>query len=409
VEVVRNLVGKERSLADAPGSWLTKIKPFQAALIGALVVALVVLGLWGRGNYSLLGLLSVDNREADFRAFIESKVEDEPPEIQRQYLSGLIIAALDVAEGLDEAEQARFATSLEAGLREFDFYSLQDGRLRNRLQLSFGHRVTPDAADEALETRERIATAAIQGMTQLALDKDPPPPFDSLRSALQPLGFLHAESDDLLAFLRGLPPDDRPGPALRQMLYKFEGPFAEDHLFVDAPDDFVAAIHALKRVDQHYYRHEVVTRLWADAEVGEGIFTIERDNVEVRIDPELEPYEAEVCEGEQGAMYGAGFFLVRTDGAIAGVKAKPQSDSQPCWGRPHSDDANLTVWLATADAARLVLNESSPLTAASYPIRGVVLRREPSHNALPPDRWPDFSDPQAIARKADELERIAGL
>lgn len=397
-------------MPEVSGGWLTKIKPFQAALIGGLVLALVILGLWGRGNYSLLGLLSVDNREADFRAFIESKVEDEQPEVQRQYLTGLIIAALDVAEGLGETDKARFATALEANLREFDFYTLEDGRLRNRLALSFGYRVAPDEAGEALQTRERIATAALQGITQLALEKDPPPPLDSLGSALQPLGFVHAESDDLLAFLRGLPADAPKSQAIREMLYDFEGPFAKDQLFVQAEREFVEAIHSLKDVRQDYYRHGVVTKLWSDAQVGWGIFTIERE-VEVRIDPMLDTYEAEACEGEQGALFDNA-FLLKGEGqerAAVAVRAKPESASGPCRTRERSADAALTVWLSPSDAARLLLDDPRPLTADSYPIRGVVLQRRPNDDVVPMDMWPDSSDPEAIAQIAAELERLAAL
>jgi len=395
-------------VSGKPFSWITDIKPLVAALLfGVAVVTAVVMVLVDDFRLKIGDFVDLDTRPQTFELLLDRKLEDKAPEERPEYFARLIDEVLGraVVEAFDE--QSQFAEQIESGLRPFGFYTLDDGHLRDRLALRFGPWPDADRPD-ALRTRERIAAAALDGIAQLAVDKEQPPPLPSFDAALAPLGFVRFPSNALIERLRALPPGDPPGPALRRMLYAFEGPFAEDHLFVRAPAHFVEAIHALKRVDQHYYRHGVVTKLWNDAEGGEGIFTIERKNVEVRIDPELAAYEAEVCEGDQGAMFGAGFFLVR-DGGVAGVKAKPLSDSEPCWGRPRSGDANLTVWLAASDAARLVLDERSPLTAESYPIRGVVMRRQPSHNALPPDRWPDHGDPQAIALKAAELERLAGL
>jgi len=389
--------------------WITDVKPSQAALLfGVVVVTAVVMVVVDDFRLKIGDWVDIDTGPQTFEALLEREIEDKAPEERPEYFARLIEQVLDraVREGLDE--KSRFAEDIESELRRFGFYTLDDGHLHDHLALRFGPWPDADQPD-ALRTRERITRAALDGIAQLAVDKDQPPALTSLDAALAPLDFVRFPSTALIERLRALPPGDPPGPALRRMLYAFEGPFTEDHLFVQAPADFVEAIHALKRVDRQYYRHGVVTKLWTDAEGGEGIFTIERDNVEVRIDPELAAYEAEVCEGDQGVLFGAGFFLVREGGGLAGVKAKPMSGSEPCWGRPRSGDAALTVWLTAADAARLVLDERSPLTAEDYPIRGVVMRRQPSHNALPPDRWPDHGDPRAIAAKAAELERLAGL
>jgi hypothetical protein len=390
-------------VADAPGSWLTKLKPFQAALVGALLVVLVILGLWGRGNYTLLGLLSVDNREADFQEFLESRIADQEPEIRRQYLTRLIVAALNVAEALDEEERTRFAASLEADLRQFDFYTLEDGRLRDRLALSFGHRVAPEDADEALRTRERIATAAVQGIGQLASHKDALPPLAGLANALVALDFVDVRSDTLIERLRQLDADDPQARELRGLLYAFDGPFRKADLFFDAPASFVEAIHALK-THAEYYRHDLVITLWQDALEGEGIFTIERSDVEVRIDtdPTLTRFDAVVCRGERD-LYDAGFFLVReADGAFAHVRAKPFRDSRDC-SRELLDPGALTIWLSPAGAAQLLVKEPRPLTAGVYPIRDVKLRRSPSHDLLPPMLAPTRNDATVIESLAAEL------
>lgn len=393
-----------------PGSWLTRIKPFQAALIAGFLVTLVILGLWGRGNYSLLGLLSVDNREADFQAFLDKQLKDKEPEVRRQYLTRWIIGALNKAETEDDGEQARLATSLEADLREFYFYTIDDRRLHDRLARRFlDQRAPPEDPDQALVTRERIATAAIQGILQLVSQKDVPPPLPSLKNALASLDFVHFSSDDLARRLRTLDAADLRARELRGLLYQFEGPFRKADLFLDAPADFVEAIHALKLADAHYYRHGLVTTLWRDALEGEGIFTIERSGVEVRLDQTLSPYDAVVCRGER-ELYDAGFFLQReSDGAFTHVHARPSSRSRDCRVEVPSADAELTVWLSPEGAAPLLVNQARPLTAADYPIRGVVLRRSPSHDLLPPMLAPNHSDPETIEGIAAELVRLAGL
>lgn len=396
-------------MAETPGSWLTKIKPFQAALIAGFLLVLLILGLMGRGNYSLLGLLSVDNRETDFQTFLEQQLADQEPRVRGEYLSRWIIAALNEAEGEDKDEQARLASSIEPYLRRFDFYTIEDRHLDDRLALRFvGQRVPPEDPEQAIVTRERIAAAAIMGILQLASPKGVPPPLPSLENALASLDYLHFNSNDLAARLRTLDAADPRARSLRSLLYQFEGPFRKSDLFVDAPAEFVEAIHALKLSDAHYYRHGLVTKLWTDAQVGEGIFTIERE-VEVRVDPALAAYEAEVCEGERGTLFDNAFLLKRKDRVRAAVRAKPESASEPCRTRQRSTEAALTVWLSLSDAARLLLDDPRPLAAESYPIRGVVLQRRPSDDATPMDMWPDISDPEEIAQIAAELERLAAL
>ena len=396
-------------MAEMPGSWLAKLKPFQAALIAGFLLVVLSIGLWGRGVVSIPGVLSIDNREADFQALFERTIEGQDAEVRRQYLARLITAALHVAEAEDAGERARFAESLEARLRAFGFYHLRDGRLRDHLALRFGHRLAGDDPDDALKTRERVAAAALEGIAQLSVPKDPAPALPLLDNALGPLGYVHVESDALLDRLRQLPPEAPQAQDVRQMLYGFEGPFAIGELFLAAPADFVAAIHALKRTDQHYYRHGVVISLWHDALEGEGIFTIERSGVEVRLDPTLAPHDAVVCRGER-ELYDAGFFLQRgSDGGFTHVHARPSSGSRDCRVEVLSADADLTVWLSPEGAAPLLVDQARPLTAADYPIRGVVLRRSPSHDLLPPMLAPTRGDPEAIEAIAAELVRLAGL
>lgn len=384
-------------MADAPGSWLAKLKPFQAALVGGFLLVAVVLGLWGSGSYSLFGVLSVDNRTEQFEDFFAGKVENEPPDVRRQYLERAIIAALNVAEAQPEAfDRARFITSLEPHLRQFDGFRLRGGLLRDRLE---------DAnPDLTIFERQRLAISALRGIAKLAADKEGFQPSADLETALAGLDFVHVRGDEFVEGVRALDVADPNARKIRELLYRSEGPFRNPQLFLEASGSFIRHIHELKTADEQYYRHDLVKSLWEDASQQEGIFEFERAGVEVRVDRALEAGEAALCR-EEGDLHGKQFFLLRSR-SFAHVQARHQTDSRDCTPERLSDKAELTVWLSAFDAARLLQNEARPLQAAVYPLADVVLRRSISQDFLPLSAVPETGDPVLIEAIAAELRRL---
>ncbi len=385
-------------MADVPGSWLTKVQPFQAALIAGFLVVGVVLGIWGGGTYNFFGVLAVDNRTEQFEDFFARKLESAPPETRRQYLERAVIAALNVADSQPAADfdRARFIIALEPHLSRFGAYRLQGGLVRDRLESS-----DPTLT---LGERQQLAASAARGMARLVTDKQGFAPSGSLAVAMADLGFLHERSAELLDHLRRLDPQDPMAVGVRQMLYDFEGPFHEPQVFLEASGSFIAAVHGLTTADRNYYRHEVVTTLWHDAFDDKGIFRFERPGVEVRVDRTLEPGEAMVCRGER-ELYGAGFFLFR-DRAFAHVRAKESAGSRDCSLEALSEAATLTVWLAPIDAARLLEGAPAPLPADAYPIEGVLLRRSLAHDFLPPASAPLPAESTRLRELAAELAAL---
>lgn len=384
-------------MADAPGSWLAKLKPFQAALVGGFLLVAVVLGLWGSGNYSLFGVLSVDNRTEQFEEFFAGKLANEPLDERRQYLERAIIAALNVAEKQGEPfDRARFITSLEPHLQPFGGYRLAGGALRDRLA----------DADPTLSVvqRQDIATATLRGIGKLAAGKEGFVPSANLETALAELGFVHDRSDALVESVRALDVMDPNARKIRELLYGFEGPFRNPQLFLEASGSFIRHIHELKTADNQYYRHDLVQSLWEDASQEEGIFEFERAGVEVRVDGALGPGEAKLCR-EEGDLHGKQFFLLRNQ-SFAHVQARSQTDSRNCTPERLSDTAELTVWLSAFDAARLLQNEALPLQATVYPVKDVVLRRSLSQDFLPLGAGPEIGNTVLIEAIAVELREL---
>ncbi len=384
-------------MADAPGSWLAKLKPFQAALVGGFLLVAVVLGLWGSGSYSLFGVLSVDNRTEQFEDFFAGKLENEPPDERRQYLERAIIAALNVAEKQGEDfDRERFITSLESHLQQFDGYRLTGGLLRDRLE----------DADPALSMvqRQGIATAALNGIGRLAGDKEGFEPPADLETALAGLGFVHDRGEAFVEGVRSLDVADPSARKIRELLYDFEGPFQNPQLFLEASGSFIRHIHELKTADAEYFRHDVVRTLWNDASRQEGIFVIERAGVEVRVDEALTAGQAVLCRAE-GDLHGKQFFLMNGR-SFAHVRAGSQTESRDCNTERLDTAAALTVWLSAFDAAQLLQSEARPLQAAVYPIRGVVLRRTLSQDFLPLEAVRKAGDPALIEAIAVELRAL---
>lgn len=384
-------------MADAPGSWLAKLKPFQAALVGGFLLVAVVLGLWGSGSYSLFGVLSVDNRTEQFEDFFAGKLANEPADVRRQYLERAIIAALNVAEAQPEAfDRARFITSLEPHLRQFDGFRLTGGLLRDRLE---------DAnPDLTIFERQRLAISALRGIAKLAADKKGFQPSADLETALADLDFVHVRGDEFVEGVRALDVADPNARKLRELLYDFEGPFRTPQLFLEASGDFIRQIHQLKTADAEYFRHDVVRTLWDDASRQEGIFVIERAEVEVRVDQDLSPGQAVLCRDE-GDLHGKQFFLFNGR-SFAHVQASNQTGSRDCTTERLDEAAALTVWLSAVDASRLLQREPRPLTSAVYPIRDVVLRRTLSQDFLPLSAVPKTGNPVLIEAIAAELREL---
>jgi hypothetical protein len=384
-------------MADAPGSWLTRLKPFQAVLVGGFLIVLLVLGLYGTGNYSLFGVLSVDNRTEEFQDFFTSRLENQPAEIRRQYLERAIIAALNVAETQgDDFDRTRFITSLEPHLSHFDAYRLAGGLLRDRLD---------EAQPElSMAERQRIASAALRGIGRLAGDKDGPAASDELDAALVALGYRHYRSPDFVEALRQLDVADPNARRVRELLYALEGPFRTPELFLEASGEFIRHIHELKQADAQYYRHDVVRTLWDDASRQEGIFEFERSGVEVRVELALERGQATLCR-EEGDLHGKQFFLLRGR-AFAHVQAQEQTRSRDCTPERLNEAASLTVWLSALDAARLLDGETRPLQSSVLPIRDVVLRRSISQDFLPLSAAPKIGDTDQLEAIAAELRRL---
>jgi hypothetical protein len=384
-------------MTDAPGSWLAKLKPFQAVLVGGFLVVLLVLGLYGTGNYSLFGVLSVDNRTEEFQDFFTSRLEDQPPEIRRQYLERAIIAALNVAETQGDAfDRTRFITSLEPHLSHFDAYRLTGGLLRDRLENG--------AAELAMVERQRIAEAALHGMGRLAGGKEGFEPPAELETVLAGLGFVHDRSEGFVAAVGALDVAAPNARKIRELLYDFQGPFQSPQLFLEASGSFIEHIHELKTADAEYFRHDVVRTLWDDAGRQEGIFAIERAGVEVRVDEALAAGQAALCRAEDD-LHGKQFFLLNGR-SFAHVRAGSQIESRDCITERLDAAAALTVWLSAFDAAQLLQNEPRPLQAAVYPIRGVVLRRTLSQDFQPLEAVRKTGDPALIEAIADELREL---
>lgn len=384
-------------MTDAPGSWLTKLKPFQAVLVGGFLAVLLVLGLWGTGNYSLFGVLSVDNRTEDFEEFFAGKLANESLDDRRQYLERAIIAALNVAEDQPEPfDKARFITSLEPHLQPFDGFRLRGGSLRDRLE----------DADPGLTIfeRQRLAISALRGIGKLAADKEGFQPSADLATALAGLDFVHVGGDDFVEAVRALDVAAPNAPAIRELLYELEGPFRTPELFLEAPGEFIHQVHELTKADADYFRHDVVKTLWDDAGSHAGIFAFERAGVEVRVDEALTAGQAVLCRVEDD-LHGKQFFL-KNGRSFAHVRAVSQIESRDCSTERLDDEAALTVWLSTFDAAQLLKNEPRPLQAAAYPIRGVVLRRTLGQDFQPLEAVRKTGDPVLIEAIADELREL---